>query len=501
MASVVDKDHPEFVDYMLEKRACKNFTKLLIPMSDIRSLRQARGISQKDFAAQSGINPTHLRRLERGLDEITPDMAALIAPLLNSDPSSIIRGHLSVTETAIPGEGYTTRKEASKQLVLKRTKKPKSGKLNVLDLFCGAGGFSYGFESDARFQVTCGVDLLEDRVRTFHLNHPFATAIAGDLRDYPLESLRAEALSPDIIIGGPPCQGFSSLRPFRNLTEGDKRNSLPEQYLLAVGQLRPRWFVFENVVGLLSHKSGNVLPDLIEKLRGLGYAVDWRVINCAMFGVPQNRERVFVVGNRIGKNFIWPKPTHWSEHKSMAGQRANVLLAEPSLFDTELLPPVSVEEAIGDLPEVESGEAKTDYENRPPNNWYQALMRKRSATLTMHESTSHSAKMMEIIRLSGKNRYALPPGMVSSGFSSCYSRLDADQPSTTITVNFVHPSSNRCIHPTQHRALTPREGARLQSFPDTFRFWGKRPEIVKQIGNAVPPLVGRALARAIADQN
>jgi DNA (cytosine-5)-methyltransferase 1 len=170
--------------------------------------------------------------------------------------------------------------------------------MNVLDLFCGAGGFSYGFDTHKAFQVTCGVDLLIDRVRSFHLNHPYANAIATDIREYRLEQLAHDAMNPDVVIGGPPCQGFSSIRPFRNLTEGDKRNSLPEQYLLTVGLLRPKWFIFENVVGLMSHKKGSVLRDLIEGLRSLNYVVDWRVINCAGFGVPQNRERVFVVGTR-----------------------------------------------------------------------------------------------------------------------------------------------------------------------------------------------------------
>jgi DNA (cytosine-5)-methyltransferase 1 len=105
--------------------------------------------------------------------------------------------------------------------------------------------------------------------------------------------------------------------------------------------------------------------------------------------------------------------------------------------------------------------------------------------------------MIDIIRQSGSNRAALPTGLTSSGFSTCYSRLDPDRPSVTLTVNFVHPASNRCIHPTQHRALTPREGARLQGFEDNFRFHGTRTQIVKQIGNAVPPLLGQILANAI----
>src|SRR5207247_5133851 len=120
--------------------------------------------------------------------------------------------------------------------------------------------------------------------------------------------------------------------------------------------------------------------------------------------------------------------------------------------------------------------------------------------LTLHESTAHTPRMLEIIRKAGSNRAALPAGMTSSGFSTCYSRMEPDRPSVTLTVNFVHPASNKCIHPFQDRALTPREGARLQGFPDRFRFSGTRSQIVKQIGNAVPPLLGQVIARGLAEQ-
>ena len=128
---------------------------------------------------------------------------------------------------------------------------------------------------------------------------------------------------------------------------------------------------------------------------------------------------------------------------------------------------LSVFDAISDLPEIASGEIVNQY-NKPPQTEYQKLMRENCRNLTLHAATKHSEKMMEIIRLSGKNRSSLPDGLTSSGFSSCYSRLSYDEPSTTLTVNFVHPSSNRCIHPTQDRALTPREGARIQGFKDNF---------------------------------
>ena len=117
----------------------------------------------------------------------------------------------------------------------------------------------------------------------------------------------------------------------------------------------------------------------------------------------------------------------------------------------------------------------------------------------MHEATRHSDRMLEIIRHSGSSISCIPPHLITSGFSTCYSRLEANEPANTITVNFVHPASNKCIHPIQNRALTPREGARLQGFDDDFVFCGNRAQIVKQIGNAVPPLIGEAIAPSIFD--
>jgi DNA (cytosine-5)-methyltransferase 1 len=161
---------------------------------------------------------------------------------------------------------------------------------------------------------------------------------------------------------------------------------------------------------------------------------------------------------------------------------------------------VTVGDAINDLEPVAAGQASTNYRTDHTPSDYAKAMQNGNKSVTLHSATKHTERMLEIVRKAGLNRWALPEGMTSSGFSSCYSRLTADEPSTTITVNFVHPASNRCIHPIQDRALTPREGARLQSFDDNFEFRGSRTAIVKQIGEAVPPLLGRAIAQAILDQ-
>jgi DNA (cytosine-5)-methyltransferase 1 len=179
----------------------------------------------------------------------------------------------------------------------------------------------------------------------------------------------------------------------------------------------------------------------------------------------------------------------------MAGARPEVIRTDP-LSSVALPVAVTLMEAINDLPPIPSGGEACAY-GMAAQTGYQRLMRAGCEELTLHKATKHSPKMLEIIRHAGTNISALPEGMVKSGFSSCYSRLDADRPSTTLTVNFVHPASNRCIHPHQDRALTPREGARIQSFPDRFKFKGTSAQIVKQIGNAVPPLLGQKIAEAI----
>ena len=196
----------------------------------------------------------------------------------------------------------------------------------------------------------------------------------------------------------------------------------------------------------------------------------------------------------------FPVPNYQYKGATIGHKKKSRMLLpkEPDLFTkSELNPAITVMGAIDDLPPVESGEKATVYVNKPRTE-YQRARRNGTNLLTLHEATNHSKKMLEIIHHAGKNINSIPRHLISSGFSSCYSRLDANEPAVTITVNFVHPASNRCIHPLQNRALTPREGARLQSFDDDFVFAGTRSQIVKQIGNAVPPLLGQRIGEALA---
>ncbi|MGN7187740.1 DNA cytosine methyltransferase [Microbacterium enclense] len=380
--------------------------------------------------------------------------------------------------------------------------------LKVMDLFCGTGGFSKGFENSFGFEVVHGIDVLPTSVETFRANHPGALAVSGDIRKVRRteisERTGLKRGDVDVIIGGPPCQGFSSIRPFRSSLDDDPRNSLFEEFASYVNFFRPRALVLENVVGLATYEKGATIDRIVETFSKLGYDCEWKILNASNYGVPQKRERLILIGIERGGRIEFPEVTHSSASRTI-GHRDRTRMQSgsrtPTLFDkldlASLPPAVTVREAIDDLPIVNSGEVAEFYTS-PPRTDFQAARRRRSGErLALHSSTRHSARMLEIIRHSGDNISSIPPHLISSGFSSCYSRLRGDEPSVTVTVNFVHPASNKCIHPDLDRALTPREGARLQSYDDDFVFRGSRAQIVKQIGNAVPPLLGEAIARGV----
>jgi len=381
------------------------------------------------------------------------------------------------------------------------------GHTKILDLFCGTGGFSKGFENakGGNYRVILGIDTRRDSLATFKANHDGALALCQDVRGVDWQVLRervgVKRGEIGVVVGGPPCQGFSSIRPHRSSNTDDPRNDLFLAFAACVDSFRPRTFVMENVVGLATHNRGHDIASIEETFARIGYQCDWKILNAAHFGVPQRRERLILVGMERTASFRWPEPSHASDHSTI-GYRDGSRMLRPenqSLFckARPLEPAVSVMDAIGDLPMVKPGGEAYDYD-RPSITPYQCARRGSCKRLTWHNATAHREQMMEIIRHSGPNIFSIPKNLVSSGFSSCYSRLAPDEPSVTITVNFVHPASNRCIHPVADRALTPREGARLQSFDDDFRFVGSRTQVVKQIGNAVPPLLGTVIAEAIA---
>lgn len=372
-----------------------------------------------------------------------------------------------------------------------------SRNLNMLDLFCGTGALSYGIEThSSRLLTVGGIDADLSASRTAALNHPNAKIHCEKIEAVsPEQMLTLTGVSDiDVIVGGPPCQGFSSLRPSRGAGLDDPRNSLYKQFLKYVNVLRPRIFLMENVVGILSAGDKSLVAEMTTAFDKLGYIVDWRILNAANFGIPQKRERFFLVGmrkNLSGKTSPkFPTPQHW-----FSGRVIGTRFKEKHVTNrSEGLPPVTVRDAISDLPSLKSGEAKTSYRRAPLTIYQSARRRGAPSRLGLHEAASHNAKMLEVIKHAGANIHALPAGLVDSGYSSCYSRLAFDEPSTTITVKFTSPASSKCIHPVDDRAITPREAARIQSFDDAFVFAGTKTDIASQIGNAVPPLFGEAFA-------
>ena len=184
--------------------------------------------------------------------------------------------------------------------------------LKVMDLFCGTGGFSKGFENTGYFEVVHGIDVLPIAVDTFSANHPDAFAVAGDIRNVRRREVSEQTGlkrgDVDVIIGGPPCQGFSSIRPFRSSEEDDPRNSLFEEFASYVNYFRPRMLVLENVVGLATYKNGQTIEQIVEVFAALGYECDWHLLNAARYGVPQKRERLVLIGWQAGIPGFFPEP-------------------------------------------------------------------------------------------------------------------------------------------------------------------------------------------------
>jgi len=462
-------------------------------LQTLRELRYSKNITLAELASNLPITEKRIKVLERELAKPTEDELMIFSQFYKIDLQEIKINRNE--DFKVIGEGYVTAKTKEFQVFDPIISLEEDKKIGILDLFCGIGGLSYGFEQTGNFVTVAGLDLLEDRVKTFQLNHPHAYGFLFDIRKFTPNVIDKYLVkSPKVIVGGAPCQGFSSIRPFRTLSADDQRNNLFNHFAEYIDYFSPDWFVFENVIGLLTHKKGKTLQILLKEFASLGYRVDFKVLNSAYYGVPQLRERLIIVGNKKGVDFNFPKATHYfDDFRSMAGNR-NFHIIKPDKLNG-CKPTITVMDAISDLSPVESGDSSQHYIVNPQNE-YQEYLRKESNELCNHDATKHSEKMIEIIKQSGYNIQAVKH-LVTSGFSTCYSRLEPDRPSVTLTVNFVNPSSNKCIHPFQNRALTPREGARIQGFPDKFNFFGSRTQIVKQIGNAVPPILSKVIAEEI----
>ncbi len=282
----------------------------------------------------------------------------------------------------------------------------------------------------------------------------------------------AQTLEINMIIGRSPCQGFSNKG--KNLGLKDPRNFLFLEYIEIVKAIKPEIFIIENVKNIISCAKGYFLEEIKERLNALGYQLSYQILNAKDYGVPQNRERAFIVG------------------------------ASRFSFDFNLLEPsqsVNVQDAISDLAYLCSNEGafESDYLN-PIQSSYQALMRKDSPKLYNHQATNHSQAALEKLKLINKEqgKECLPKNLHGKQqFKSTWGRLNWNKVSPTIDTRFDTPSNGTNSHPELHRSITPREATRIQSFSDNYIFYGNKTSVCKQIGNAVPPLLALALGKAI----
>lgn len=372
-------------------------------------------------------------------------------------------------------------KELFKRILI-RNKNPEIIKriehFRILDLFSGAGGFSYGMEKNNHFSTAVALDYNSKAIDTFKYNMPGAETIVGDITDEEIKNRVIDASKRhevNMIIGGPPCQGFSLKG--KKLGLDDPRNFLFNEYLNIVSELKPEVFVIENVKAILSTSAGWFKDQIVQKVSSMGYQVTYGVLSANDFGVPQTRQRAIFICCR-SKKIELPK--------------RNVEVDS------------TVRDAISDLAYLSSGEG--DFEQQyitEATTQYQEMMREGSLILHNHKASNHAEiaiqKLSMIPPECGKEY--LPEEMLGNQqFSGTWGRLKWDEPSPTIDTRFDAASNGTNNHPFLNRAITPREAARLQSFDDKFIFLGSKVYIRQQIGNAVPPLMAKAIADKIFEE-
>jgi DNA (cytosine-5)-methyltransferase 1 len=383
--------------------------------------------------------------------------------------------------------------------------------LTTIDLFCGAGGLTEGFRR-AGFHCLYGNDFNSSAIGTFKLNHPGAWA---DLR--PIEQvdarlvrrklkLRKRELS--ILVGGPPCQGFSINAPERFLQ--DPRNALFRDYLRFLDEFEPRTLVFENVPGMLSLADGHVFDQVWKELTKRGYHLAARILFAGHYGVPQERWRLIILGSREEPAPQHPEPTHFAMGRAnFRGGRTMTFQLMP-LDKMKLLPSVTVADALADLPRLAMGEGSevVRYDRKAASE-YARTMRNGDAETYNHYAAvlaPQNVERLKYIKPGGSwrdiPRHLLPKGMKrarTSDHTRRYGRLRADGLAGTIMTK-CDPHWGPVFLPDQDRALTVREAARLQSFPDSYRFLGPRVSQYEQVGNAVPVLMAKAIAESLKEE-
>lgn len=371
----------------------------------------------------------------------------------------------------------------------------KNTLINALDLFAGAGGFSTGMVN-AGINIVAAIEFNKKISPTYKYNHKITTLLEEDIQNVaasikdPLYKKSKYCIDQifknkecDIIFGGPPCQGFSMsgnrIREKKSFLN-DERNFLFKEFIRMVEYLNPKVFVIENVPGILNYNDGVIKEEIFSTFNKLGYDIQAKVLCAANYGVPQLRNRAFFIGNRIGinSNLLFPKATH------------------------SIINYVTIKDAINDLPPLEAGKGQESIEYPKINTLspYQKRLRNKSQTIFNHISTRHKPETIKILKMvkQGQTMKDLPEELkTKSVHSGAYGRMDENKPSYTLTTRLNTPSVGRITHPNQHRTITPREAARIQSFPDVYKFIGDITSIGMQIGNAVPPILAEKIGEQI----
>ena len=374
-----------------------------------------------------------------------------------------------------------------------------------LDLFSGCGGLSLGMSlaknsKGNSIETACAIDIWEIACKTFE--HNLGLKPICELIDDDLIRHQNKINGPfDIVVGGPPCQGFSSAGK-RALD--DDRNKLVLAFLRAIEITKPKVFVMENVTGFKTFQNGKIHKEVVNFAKRLGYQVRSAIVLASLSGVPQRRKRFLLVGSKVG-TFKFPGEIELPNDENLFDSNEFCLerffIQKPEDGKEKW----TFNDATSDLPSLKAGEKLEKYKSAPKND-LQKYFREGSEKPLDHFAVGHRDYFIELLSYIPQGKSALDPEVQklipkklrpTSGFKNSYQRIIGDAPSPTITRNFTTPSSANCIHPSQDRALSIREGARCQSFPDWFYFLGTTDEKRLQIGNAVPPLLGKAIGESI----
>ena len=380
--------------------------------------------------------------------------------------------------------------------------------MKSVDFFSGAGGLTCGLNM-AGFDSILGSDINKPYAQTFAKNHPQAHVITNDIKElseheiFRLVGLKVGEL--DLIAGGPPCQGFSINAPIRSLD--DQRNHLFKEYLRIAEVLRPKAILIENVPGIVSLGKGTVVEAIYKHLNNMGYAVAHKILFAGHYGVPQMRFRTIFIGIRDRDKVEFPEPTHdATANTNFAGAKELCIKISP-LFSQHLKNKTTVWDAISDLPELDVGQIINDlaYTNQPQSE-YQEILRIGSNRIFNHGCAKLGAGNLERLKYipQGGSWRDIPYDLLPAGLKKArrsdhtkrYGRLHPDELCSTVLTK-CDPHWGSFFHPTQNRAISVREAARIQSFPDHYIFTGSLTEQFEQVGNAVPPLMAKAIGETI----